>query len=112
MEQQEPDGHVLRRWFSVGDLAGMIGTLIGLGVVWGNLSAELRVLQRDVTELQARDITPGARTQLAAIQATDTAMQQQINDIRQEMREQRREIIDSLTRVEAKLDQHDDADRR
>jgi F0F1-type ATP synthase membrane subunit b/b' len=43
---------------------------------------------------------------LAAIQATDHALQQQVNDIRQEMREQRREIVDSLTRVEQKLDDH------
>jgi predicted nucleic acid-binding Zn-ribbon protein len=64
-----------------------------------------------VAELRARDITPGARMEIASIQATDRAIQQQVNDLRDELRAQRTEIRETMQRIELKLDEHDDPRR-
>ena len=113
MEQEDQNGHFLRRWVSLGDVISLALSIAAIGVTYGQLSSDLRHTNETVeqamaavTELQQRDITPGARTQLAAIVATDQALQQQVTDIRNEMRDQRREVVEAIGRVEAKLDQH------
>ena len=115
--EKEGDGHLLRRWVSLGDVISLALSIAAIGVTYGQLSADLRhtnetvdAAMSAVRELQSRDITPGARTQLAAIMATDHALQQQVTDIREEMREERREIMEAIARVETKLDDH--AERR
>ena len=107
------NGHLLRRWVSLGDVISLALSIAAIGVTYGQLSADLRhtnetvdAAMQAVRELQNRDITPGARTQLAAIMATDQSLQQQVTDIREEMREERREIMEAIARVESKLDQH------
>lgn len=105
------DTAVLKRWFSVGDILTVATVLVGVGISHGSLSArqdaireDQRVTRAAIEELQRRDITPGAREQAAILRQTDQALQQQITDLRIEMREQRSEILEALARVEAKLD--------
>ena len=107
MEKEETDGHVLRRWFSIGDVLSAIVMVTALAASYGNLSARLEVVQRDMTEMKTRDITPGARAELSRMTAHDAAQDQQIAELRVEMRDQRREILESLARLEAKLENHD-----
>jgi len=111
MQDENDDTHILRRWFSIGDLLSAVVTLIALGIVWGSLSSEVRMLQRDVNELKGRDITPGARTEIATMRAKDDAQDRELGAIREEMRESRREITEALLRLEVKLDRHDDVRR-
>jgi hypothetical protein len=103
MQDENDDTHILRRWFSIGDLLSAVVTLIALGMVWGSLSSEVRVLDRD--------ITPGARTEIATMRAKDDAHDRELGAIREEMRESRREITEALLRLEVKLDRHDDVRR-
>lgn len=105
-QEETTDGHLLRRWVSFGDVLVLLTTLAVFSFGYGRLSRDVEALSNSMAELQARDITPGARSQLAAIVATDTAMQQQITDIRGELRDQRREVVEAIARVEAKLDAH------
>lgn len=107
MQEDTDDTHILRRWFSIGDLLSAVVTLVALGMVWGSLSSEVRMLQRDVNELKGRDITPGARTEIATIKARDDAQDRELFALREELRASRREITESLLRLEAKLDRHD-----
>lgn len=107
----EPDGHILRRWISVGDVLTLVVSLTVMAFGYGRLSRDVESLTRAMEELQMRDMTPGARAQLSAIQATDAAMQQQINDLRVEMREERREVVEAITRMEAKFDRHAERNR-
>ena len=116
MSQEEPetDGHFLRRWVSLGDVISLALSLTALGVTYGQLSTDVRhtnetveALAVAVSALQERDITPGARAQLAAIQSTDQALQAQVNDLREELRESRRELLDEVRLISEKLDRHD-----
>ena len=104
--EPESDGHFLRKWVSLGDVISLALSIAAIGVTYGQLSADLRHTNETVEQamaavrqLEQRDITPGARSQLAAIVATDAALQQQVTDIRNEMREQRREVVDAIGRV-------------
>lgn len=113
-EEEQSDAHFLRRWISVGDVIGLCLSLVALGVTYGKLSTDVQHTNETiesialaVAELQSRDITPGARAQLSAVQATDAALQQQVNLLREELRSQRAEIIGSLERVERRLEEHD-----
>ena len=106
-----PDSQRVLRWVSIETVVSVLTMLIGLGTVYGSLSARLAALSEDVAELRARDITPGARMEIASIQATDRAIQQQVVDLREEMRAQRVEIRDTMQRIESKLDEHDDPRR-
>lgn len=99
--------HVLQRWFSVGDILSLVGMFIALGSVYGSLSQRLERVQQDVSELATRDITPGARAELARVAAKDVAQDAAIIEMRLDMRQQRQEILESLGRLENKLDQHD-----
>jgi len=90
----------------MGDVLTLLISLTVMAFGYGRLSRDVEALTRAMEELQGRDITPGARAQLSAIQATDAALQQQVNDIRVEMRDQRHQIMDALARVEEKLDIH------
>lgn len=100
----EVEQHVIQRWFSVGDLITLIAMLIGLGTVYGSLSQRMENVQSDVAELTQRDITPGARAELARVAAKVIAQDANIIEIRVDMRQQRQEILESLARLEAKLD--------
>ena len=111
--EPESDGHFLRKWVSLGDVISLALSIAAIGVTYGQLSSDLRHTNETVEqamaavrELEQRDITPGARSQLAAIVATDQALQQQVTDIRNEMRDQRREVVEAIGRVEEKLDAH------
>jgi predicted nucleic acid-binding Zn-ribbon protein len=88
----------------MGDVLTLVISLSIMAFGYGRLSRDVEALSTAMGELQRRDITPGARSQIAAIAVQDAAMQQQINDLRAELREQRREVIASLDRLEAKLD--------
>ena len=105
----EEDGHVLRRWISVGDILVLFFSALGLAVSYGKLSSDLESVTREVRDLQTRDITPGARSALSAIAARDEAQDEQISDIRLELRDQRREMIERLARIESALADHDRA---
>jgi len=112
-QEQEPDGHILRRWVSLGDVISLALSIAAIGVTYGNLSADLRHTNETVDaaisairELQERDITPGARSSIAALVAKDSAQDQAITELRIEIRDQRREILEALTRVEDKLEDH------
>ena len=90
----------LAKWISVGDILVLLFSVIGLAVSYGKLSADLAAVTREVRDLQSRDITPGARAEVSVLRAQDSALVQQITDIRLELREQRREMIDRLARIE------------
>lgn len=109
--QQEPDGHILRRWVSMGDVLVMLTSLSVFAFGYGQLSRDVASLTRAMQELQGRDITPGARASIeritASVTAQEAAQNAQISELRIEMREQRREIMESLARLEAQLDNHD-----
>lgn len=100
------DHHIVQKWISLGDVVVLCASILGLAVSYGKLSADLAAVAREVQEIQARDITPGARAALGAMTARDEAQDEQIADIRIEMRETRREIMQSLDRLEQKLDGH------
>ena len=113
-EETETDGHFLRRWVSLGDVISLALSLTALGVTYGQLSTDVRhtneaveSLTMTVREIQDRDITPGARAQLAAIQSTDAALQQQVNDLREELRMSRAELLSEVRLISEKLDRHD-----
>ena len=114
MDTDDTDGHFLRRWVSLGDVISLALSLTALGVTYGQLSTDVRhtneaveSLTSSVRELQERDITPGARTQLAAIAATDAALQAQVNDLRDELRLSRSELLAEVRLISEKLDRHD-----
>lgn len=113
-EEQETDGHFLRRWVSLGDVISLTLSLVALGVTYGQLSTDVRHTNETVESLavavralQERDITPGARALLASSAATDHALQQQINDLREELRTSRAELLTEIRLVGEKLDRHD-----
>lgn len=90
----------LAKWISVGDILVLLFSVIGLAVSYGKLSADLAAVTREVRELQGRDITPGARSEISALRVQDASQTQQIADVRLELREQRREMIERLARIE------------
>jgi hypothetical protein len=100
------DSHILQRWFSVGDIVSLVAMLLALGITYGSLSRDVESLKSDVAELRAMRITPGAETALASMRARDESQDQQLIALRQEMREQRREILDGIRAIEAQLDAH------
>ena len=106
-EKEFHDGQRVLRWVSIETVISVLVMLVGLGTVYGSLSTRLASLSDDVAELKGRDITPGARMEIASIHATDRAIQQQVDDLRDEMRAERKEIREALQRVEQKLDEHD-----
>lgn len=105
--QQEPDGHILRRWVSMGDVLVMLTSLSVFAFGYGQLSRDVASLTRAMQELQARDITPGARASIERLIAKDIAQDEALAEIRIEAREQRREIMEALARLETKLENHD-----
>ena len=100
----EMEQRTLQRWFSIGDLLSIIVMLVGLGTVYGSLSQRLERVQQDVAEMASRDITPGARAELARVMAKDAAQDAMILEVRVDMRQQRQEILESLQRLETKFD--------
>ena len=100
------DSHILQRWFSVGDIVTLVAMLLALGVTYGSLSRDVEALKSGVAEMRAMRITPGAETALATMRARDESQDEQLIAMRQEMREQRREILEGLRAIEAQLDSH------
>lgn len=111
VEKEEPTTHILQRWISMGDILVLLFSALGLAVSYGKLSSDLASVTREVRDLQNRDITPGARSALSAITARDEAQDDQIADVRLELREQRREMIERLARIETALSDHDRVQR-
>ena len=104
----EQDGHVLRKWISVGDIIVLATALIAIGVNNGSISTKVNALGTQVAELRAIQSgpTPGAAQALAAIQEKDRAQDQAILELRAEIRDSRREIIDMLNDIDVKMDRH------
>jgi hypothetical protein len=107
--EEEADVHILRRWFSVGDLLSAVATLVAIGAVWGNLSKDVQTLQADVSELKtlSRGVTPGAAEALASVNAKDVSQDQQLAELRYELRESRAEILGEVRALRDELINHD-----
>lgn len=106
-EQDEDHPHrILQRWVSLGDILVLVSALIVFAFGYGRLSRDVEALTRAVMELQSRDITPGAASAIASINATINAQENQIERTRMDSMEFRREVRESLARIEAKLDSH------
>jgi hypothetical protein len=108
-EPDSDDVHILRRWFSVGDLLSAVATLVALGAVWGSLSKDVANLQDEVSDLKtmSRGMTPGAAEALATIKAKDSAQDQQLVELRYELRESRAEILGEVRALRDELINHD-----
>lgn len=111
MDDNADDKHFLVKHVSLGDVLVLVSSLIVFAFGYGRLSRDVESLTRAMMELQGRDITPGARSEIAAIRATDAAIQQQVTDLRTELREQRKDIVVRLERIEEQLDRHSERDR-
>ena len=103
-----PPPHFIQRWFSIGDAISLAAMLVALGVTYGSLSKDVDSIKQDVAELRAQRITPGAEIALAQVQSRDANQDQQLSELRNEMQEQRREILSGIKAIEAKLDSHMD----
>lgn len=101
----------IKRWFSIGDLLSAGALLVAIAVSYGSMSSRLDNLSADINEIQRRDITPGAATQIAAMQAKDLAQDAAIQELRLQLREQRTEILEGLNNIDRKLDSHMDKNR-
>ena len=97
--------------FSMGNIITLVVSLIAVAVAFGVLTQKVDSNSDAILLLQQRDITPGAAMRIAAIESTVRAMQG--NEDRQsiEATEFRREIRNSLDRIEAKIDQHSNGGR-
>ena len=95
----ETDGHILRRWISVGDVMVMVTSLVIVGISYGTLATRVDEIQDDLSYIRSQDITPGAERRISVLEAS--VVQQ-----RQDAAETRRELRQQLDRIESKLDQH------
>ena len=102
------DGNVLRKWISVGDILVLVSALLATGLMTGELKNEVRQLRDDVSEIKAiqQGPTPGAAQLLAGIQAKDAAQDSEIAQLRQELKESRREILDAVNTLGTDLRRH------
>lgn len=116
MEEQDHSDHpgrhtVVQHWVSVGDvivlIASVVTTVAGLAFTYGGLARDVRALSAQVTALQDRDITPGARSEISRLVAKDAAQDDQIAFLRDELIRQRTELVSRLDRIETALDNHD-----
>ena len=96
--------HFLIKHFSVGDIVSLVTMLFVFAVGYGRIETTVSNLTRQVEVLNARDITPGAATRLAALEAEQVALRRDVIQARDDAIEFRREIRASLERIEAKLD--------
>jgi hypothetical protein len=94
------------RWFSLGDVMSVGVMLVALGVTYGALNKDVASLSSDVSDLKQQRITPGAEIGLAQLQAKDASQDEQIRFLRQEMFEQRREILDGIKSINDKFESH------
>jgi hypothetical protein len=109
---EEQERHFLQRWFSIGDAISLVAMLVALGMTFGSLSKDVDSIKMNVAELRAQRITPGAEIAMATIRAKDDAQDKQLDALRQEMMMQRREILDGINAIDAKLDAHMDRNVR
>ncbi len=107
MTTNEDDLNQIRRWFSIGDFLSAGAMIIAIAVSYGSMSSRLDSLATDLAEMQSRDMTPGARTEIAALRVKDLSQDASIQELRVQLRDQRSEILESLRRVETKLEEHD-----
>ena len=104
------DQKVLKRWFSIGDILTVAAMVAAIAVSHGQLSARVASLTAAVEELQQRNITPGAAQRLESLEARDIARQRELDAMRSDAAEFRRDMREALARIEAKLDNHDRRD--
>jgi acyl-CoA reductase-like NAD-dependent aldehyde dehydrogenase len=98
--------HVLQKWVSVGDIVTLLVSLAVFAYGYGRLSADVSTLARDINTLQGREITPGAAQKIAAIEAQVQAVERAHAEAARMASEDRRDILNRLDRMEAKLDAH------
>jgi hypothetical protein len=95
--------HFLIKHFSVGDIVSLVTMLFVFAVGYGRIETTVSNLTRQVEALNARDITPGAATRLAAFEAEQESLRRDMTEARTDAIEFRREIRASLERIENKL---------
>lgn len=110
-EEQTDDAHFLRKFISLGDVIGLLASLAVFSFGYGSLSSRVEDLQGDVAALAGRDITPGAANRIAVLEARMMQTDQTLEQQRDDAADFRREVRDSLARIEAKLDDHSRAGR-
>lgn len=105
MDNTESDGHILRRWVSVGDVIVLVTSLLAIGITYGRLATIVTQLQEEVREMHDSG-TPEARMQIARLEAIVSSNSSQIQQLRQESREGRQEVLTALRSVDEKLERH------
>ena len=107
-EEQRGHDHWLLKLVS-GPLAVTILINAGL-VVWsyGRLAERVDALAADVKQIEAiqQGPTPAAAQAIASINQKDESQDRAIVEIRMEMRDSRRELLDEMRLIAAKLDKH------
>lgn len=94
---------MIQKWVSVGDVLVLVSSLIALAITYGKLSADVDMLKTSVAALAARDITPGAAQGLASCSAHIEAQEAAMKTMREDAAEFRKEMRDSLKRIEDRL---------
>jgi hypothetical protein len=105
MESDEPV-HFIRRFVSMGDIIGLFLSLLVFVYGYGSLSKDVETIRANLTELNSRNITPGAQMEIAQLKAMEISQNAQINELRTDLRDSRRELLDEMRLVGAKLDDH------
>lgn len=103
----EPDPRHWRNWISAGDLLTATGLLVAMSIGWGSISKDVETLRDDIADLKAQRISAGAAEAIAGINQRDQAQDRELAELKAELREQRREIMEALNRVETELKAHD-----
>lgn len=95
----------VRRWISVADIISLAVTLAVFAAGYGRLSGQMESMTLAMQELQRRDMTPGAAVAISAMQARDQAQDAQLEQLREDSIEYRREVRAALERIEARLEE-------
>jgi predicted nucleic acid-binding Zn-ribbon protein len=101
------DKHLLAKHFSLGDIISLVTLLVVFAAGYGRLESQVTGMQAQLRELTEREITPGAATRLATVETEQAAVRRELIQARDDSMEFRREVRQSLERIEAKLDNHD-----
>ena len=107
MSEQPDDPRHWRNWISAGDILTAAMLLAAMAAGWGSISKDVTVLRDDIADLKSQRMTAGAAEAIAAMTQKDLSQDRDIAEFREELRTQRREIMDSLLRLEAEIKSHD-----